>query len=98
MCIRDRFTNVTTTALLSQGINSAADLTNPAYNYWASGRFPFMMDADVTLNCVTKNVKFILVHGKANTAPTITSYERRKRGADSLHYTLQLNYPTDNII
>jgi hypothetical protein len=89
---------LSTTALLSQGINSAADLTNPAYNYWASGRFPFMMDADVTLNCVTKNVKFILVHGKANTAPTITSYERRKRGADSLHYTLQLNYPTDNII
>jgi hypothetical protein len=89
---------LSTTALLSQGINSAADLTNPAYNYWASGRFPFMMDADVTLNCVTKNVKFVLVHGKANTAPTLTSYDRRKRGADSLHYTLQLNYPTDNII
>ena len=94
----DIFTNVTTTPLLSQGINSAADLTNPAYNYWASGRFPFMLSADVTLNCVTKNVKFILVHGKANTAPTLASYDRRKKGADSLHYTLQQNYPNDNII
>ncbi|QNA45365.1 T9SS-dependent choice-of-anchor J family protein [Lacibacter sediminis] len=90
--------NVTTTALLSAGINSAADITNPAYDYWASGRFPFMMSADVTLNCVTKPVKFVLVHAKANTAPTATSYNRRKRGADTLHYTLQQNYANDNII
>ncbi|HLP36604.1 choice-of-anchor J domain-containing protein [Lacibacter sp.] len=90
--------NVTTTALLSAGINSAADITNPAYDYWASGRFPFMMSADVTLNCVTKPVKFVLVHAKANTAPTATSYNRRKRGADTLHYTLQQNNANDNII
>ena len=92
------FSNISTTALLSQGINSAADLTNPAYDYWASGRFPFMLSADVTLNCVTKNVKFVLVHGKANTAPTTPSYNRRKAGADTLYYTLQQNYPNDNIV
>ena len=92
------FSKVSTQALLTQGINSAADLTNPAYDYWASGRFPFMLSADVTLNCITKNVKFILVHAKANTSPTATSYERRRKGADTLHYTLQLNYPNDNIV
>ncbi len=90
--------NVSTTALLSQGINSAADLSNPAYNYWASGRFPYMLTADVTLNCVTKQVRFVLVHGKANTSPTLESYNRRKRGADTLHYTLQQNYANDNVI
>ena len=90
--------NVTTTALLSQGINTAADLTNPAYNYWASGRFPYMLSADVTLNCVTKPVKFILIHAKANTSPTTESYNRRKRGADTLYQTLQENYANDNII
>lgn len=94
----DVLSNVSTTALLSQGINSAADLTNPAYNYWASGRFPYMLSADVTLNCVTKPVRFVLVHGKANTSPTLQSYDRRKRGADTLHYTLQQNYANDNII
>lgn len=92
------FSNVSTTALLSQGINSVADLTNLAYDYWASGRFPFMLSADVTLNCITRNVKFILVHAKANTAPTTPSYNRRKLGADSLHYTLQQNFANDNII
>ncbi|MEJ8818155.1 T9SS-dependent choice-of-anchor J family protein [Lacibacter sp. H407] len=94
----DVLSNVSTTALLSQGINSAADLSNPAYNYWASGRFPYMLTADVTLNCVTKQVRFVLVHGKANTSPTLESYNRRKRGADTLHYTLQQNYANDNII
>jgi hypothetical protein len=92
------FKNVTTTPLLSQGINTAADLSNPAYNDWSSGRFPYMLSADVTLHCVTKPVKFILVHAKANTSPTATSYDRRKDGADSLHYTLQQLYPNDNIV
>ncbi|MBC7947826.1 MAG: HYR domain-containing protein [Chitinophagaceae bacterium] len=92
------FSNVTTEALLSQGINSAADLSNPAYNYFSSGRFPYMMSADVTLNCVTKRVRFILIHAKANTSPTATSYARRKNGSDTLHYTLNTLYPNDNIL
>ncbi|HET9277554.1 MAG TPA: Ig-like domain-containing protein, partial [Flavitalea sp.] len=90
--------NLSTTALVSAGINTAADIANPAYNYFASGRFPFMLSADVTLNCITKNIKFVLVHGKANTSPTATSYDRRKRGSDTLHYTLQQNYANDNVI
>jgi Secretion system C-terminal sorting domain len=57
-----------------------------------------MMSADVTLNCITKNVKFVLLHGKANTSPTATSYDRRKRGSDTLRYTLQQNYANDNVI
>ncbi|KAK6021185.1 HYR domain protein, partial [Ostertagia ostertagi] len=92
------FSNISTTALLSQGTNSVADLSNPAYNYWSSGRFPFLMSADVTLNCVTKNVKFVLVHAKANTSPTATAYARRKSGADTLYYTLNQLFPNDNIV
>jgi hypothetical protein len=57
-----------------------------------------MMSADVTLNCVTKNIKFIAIHAKANTSPTATSYARRKAGADSLHAFLNTQYPEDNII
>lgn len=92
------FSNITTTALLSQGVNTAADLSNDQFNAWSSGRYPFMMSADVTLNCVTKNVKFVLVHAKANTSPTNVSYDRRKAGADSLHSYLNKIYPNDNIV
>ena len=92
------FSNITTAPVLSQGINSVADLTNPAYNYFASGRFPYMLTADVTLNGITQNIRFVLIHAKANTSPTITSYNRRKSGSDTLHQTLNALYPNDKII
>lgn len=92
------FSNITTGPMLSQGINSVADLTNPAYNYFASGRFPYMMTADVTLNGITKTIRFVLLHAKANTSPTAISYARRKSGSDTLHFTLNNLYPTDNIV
>ena len=92
------FGNISTTALLSKGINTAADASSVNYNNWSSGRYPFMMSTDVTLQGVTKNIKFVVVHAKANTSPTITSYQRRKDGADTLHAFLTANFPTDNII
>jgi Predicted extracellular nuclease len=94
----DIFTNVSTSALLSAGVNTAADLANTNYDYWSSGRFPFMLSADVTLNCRTEKMKFVLVHAKANTSPLNTSYERRKNGADQLHDFLNQTYPNDKIV
>lgn len=84
--------------LLANGVNTATDLTNPAYNYFSSGRYPYMMNATVTLGGVSKDVRFILIHAKANTSPTTTSYNRRKAGSDTLHYTLNNLYPNDNIV
>ncbi len=58
-----------------------------------------MMSADVTLDGITKNVKFILLHAKANTSPTTASYNRRKAGADELHALLETPaYASENII
>lgn len=84
--------------LVTSGVNTAADLTNPAYNYFSSGRYPYMMNADVTLGGITKTVRFVLIHAKANTSPTATSYNRRKSGSDTLNYTLNNLYPADNIV
>lgn len=84
--------------LLSKGLNTREDLSNPNYNDWASGRFPFLMEAEVTLSCVTQKVNFVLVHAKANTSPTNTSYDRRAAGARALHDSLQLLFPNDNLV
>ncbi len=91
-------TPISTAALVTDGVNTAADLNNPAYNYFSSGRYPFMMYADVTLNGITKQVRFVALHAKANTSPTTTSYNRRKAGADTLNQTLNTLYPNDNIV
>lgn len=87
------FSNVTTRPLIfNEDPNSAS------YNYWSSGRYPFLLTADVTLNCVTTKINFVLIHAKANTSPTATSYARRKAAADELHDTLNTYFPNDNII
>ncbi|MGI8634677.1 MAG: T9SS type A sorting domain-containing protein, partial [Segetibacter sp.] len=59
---------------------------------------PYLMSANVTLNGITKNIKFILIHAKANTSPTAPSYSRRKAGADSLYALLTKSYPNDNLV
>ena len=98
-----KISNVSTMPLLSRGINTAADLTNPYYNDWASGRFPFMMTADVTLSdnnggLVTHTARFINIHAKANTAPVLTSYSRRKAGAFDLDSIIKADYVNDNVL
>ena len=85
-------------ALLANGVNTMADLTNPAYNYFSSGRYPFMVTADVNLGGIIKQVRFVIIHAKANTSPTTPSYNRRKAGSDTLNFTLNNLYPNDNII
>ncbi|WP_086596052.1 T9SS-dependent choice-of-anchor J family protein [Hymenobacter crusticola] len=70
----------------------------PGYNPWSGGRFPYVMDADVTLNGITKRIKFVVIHAKANTAPTATSYQRRKAAADQLKAELDAHYGSENIV
>lgn len=87
------FSNITTRPLIfDENVNS------PSYNYWSSGRYPFLMTADVTLNCVTSRINFVLIHAKANTAPTATAYARRKAASDELHDTLMTYFPNDKVI
>lgn len=69
-----------------------------AYNNWSSGRFPFLMSADITINGATQRVEFISVHAKANLPDYIDSYNRRKAGAKELYDSIRVQYPTSNVI
>jgi len=69
-----------------------------SYTNWSSGRFPFVMQADVVLNGVTRPVTFVAIHAKANTDPVVTSYARRKAGADELKAKLDADYAGKNVI
>lgn len=75
--------------------------TGNAFNSWASGRYPFLMQAEVTLNGATTVVDFIVIHAKANTggvADKIEAYDRRKAGADELKDSLDVMFPNSKII
>lgn len=95
---------VRTDSLLTLGVTNPDDIKTQYYNDWASGRFPYMLTADVTLNDPntglprTKRVLFINIHGKSNLSPVLTSYARRQDGAHALDSLLQADYPTDNVM
>ena len=80
------FSNITTRGLMR---NSATANTN-----FASGRFPFMFSATATINGISKNVNFIVLHGKAGS--TLADYNKRLGGAQELKDTLDAQFSATN--
>ena len=70
--------------------------TDTLYNYWASGRFPLMMVANVTIDGITQTMSFVLIHAKAQNSSD--AYDRRKRAARALKNYLDTNKPNERII
>ena len=95
--------NIHTDSLLTLGVNTAADTATAYYNDFAGGRFPYMLTADVSLSdnnggTITKSIRFINLHAKANTAPVLTAYARRKDGAHALDSLIKADYSSDNVV
>lgn len=78
------FSNISTRGMM---LNSPTAVTN-----WASGRVPFLMKADATINGTTKTLHFIVIHGKAGS--TATDYNKRLAGAQELKDTLDAHFST----
>lgn len=72
------FTNVRTRGIMRN--------SSPAYTNWASGRFPFLLSATATINGNSRNLNFILLHGKAGA--TQADYDKRFAAAQELKDTL----------
>ncbi|MBE7634090.1 T9SS type B sorting domain-containing protein [Tenacibaculum finnmarkense genomovar ulcerans] len=68
--------------------------------FFASGRLPFLMTADVTIDNQTKEVNFIVLHARANTsaAKAQSKYDMRKYDVETLKKELDANFPTKNIV
>lgn len=80
------FSNITTRGIMR---NSSA-----AYTNWASGRFPFLLSATVTIDGISKNVNFILLHGKSGS--TVDDFNKRQAAANELKDTLDTYFSTSN--
>ena len=69
-----------------------ANSSNPNnFYYWASGRYPFRMDATVNISGNTKRVSFINVHAKAELGEP-TDYFRRKGASDIMYDSLTYHH------
>ncbi len=67
-----------------------------ASSNWASGRFPFLVNADATINGSTRNINFLVLHGKSGDA--LSDYNARKAGADELKDTLDAQFSNAQVI
>jgi uncharacterized protein YdeI (BOF family)/exonuclease III len=81
---------------------NASYLTNypeAADRFYASGRMPFMLTADVNINGATKRISFIDLHARANSSdnPQLR-YDMRKFDVEVLKDTLDAYYANENII
>lgn len=86
--------------LKAYGVLRAGGSAN-AYTNWSSGRFPYLMETDITINNTTKRIVFVLIHAKANTGTStdkINSYYRRRDGVAELADSLNLQYGSANFI
>jgi hypothetical protein len=81
---RGMFTNISTRGFL---------LTNTAAtDSFASGRVPFLMEADVTVDGITKRISFLNIHGKAG--DSFSDYSDRRGGSKYMTDTLNTFFNT----
>lgn len=67
--------------------------------FWASGRLPYMLVADVTINGVTKRLHMVAVHARANGSSGAQSrYDMRKYDVEVLKDSLDIYYSDANVI
>ncbi len=71
--------------------------SSSAYNYWASGRFPYLVSAEVLgKDNQWRQFQFVIIHAKANS--DYSSCFRRYAGALELKDTLDTYFANDRII
>ena len=104
MCRTDIIKPLRTYGVLQDTYNPAVASTSAdgtPYKNWSSGRFPFAMEAEITINGKKETVTFIEIHAKANTGTTaeqIDSYNRRKGGNLQLKTWIDANLANKKVI
>lgn len=82
------FSNVSTRGMMRT--------STTANTSWATGRFPFLMTATVTIGKVSRQMNFILIHAKSGS--TQSDHDRRLAGVQELKDTLDLYHSTASTI
>ncbi|MDJ1491669.1 Ig-like domain-containing protein [Cytophagaceae bacterium DM2B3-1] len=60
--------------------------------FWASGRLPLLLDAQVTINGVSKHIVVVNIHARANSGDDISRYQMRAYDVKVLKDTLDAYY------
>lgn len=91
------YNRATVTPVLAESKALLADrYVYPGSNAWSSGRLPYLLVANVTINGITKKIHVVGVHAKSGNATS--DYERRTSDINDLKAELDRNYANANLI
>ncbi|MDX5421834.1 MAG: hypothetical protein LPK14_06245, partial [Hymenobacteraceae bacterium] len=76
---------------------SGADASNDD-SFWASGRLPYMVILDATINGITQRLHLLNIHARANSGSNMTVYNQRNYDLQVLKDSLDAQYPNVNLI
>ncbi len=93
------FTNIQSESMFDAVYPIGGSSTIPGYTgtaslFWSSGRLPFRLKADVTIDGKTETINFVNIHAKCCS----DSYDRKKADALYLKSKLDETFDTDNVI
>ncbi len=93
------YKTATVTKLSAKALLTGVDVNNlPNYpdpdptRFWASGRLPFVMDANVTINGISKRIAIVNIHARANSGADVSRYAMRAYDVKVLKDTLDAYY------
>lgn len=70
--------------------------TGSASSFWSSGRLPFLLTADVTINGVTERINFVNLHAKSGA--TQSDWNRRAYDVQVLKDSLDTYFATEQVV
>jgi hypothetical protein len=70
--------------------------TGDPSSFWSSGRLPFMLTANVTIQGVTERISFVNIHAKSGS--TLADFNRRVYDAQVLKNYLDANYGSEQVV
>ncbi|MBG6133098.1 exonuclease III [Aquimarina sp. EL_43] len=79
--------------------SALVDYPSETDRFYASGRLPFLMTADVTINGVTERIDLIALHARANSSNGPQNrYDMRKYDVEVLKDSLDANFVNNKVI
>jgi endonuclease/exonuclease/phosphatase family metal-dependent hydrolase len=97
---------VISTRVLFESLYDSARTINPALlpgyptgepsSFWSSGRLPYSLTANVSVNGVTERIKFINLHAKSGAS--VADFDRRVYDAQVLKDSLQSTSSTEQVV
>ncbi|MEJ8756188.1 choice-of-anchor J domain-containing protein [Pontibacter sp. H259] len=83
---------------IKSGAKDLADYPTSDDLFWASGRLPYLVEFQATINGVKQTLHVVNLHAKANGENSTQDYDRRKYDAKVLKDSLDAQYSNVNLI